>query len=185
MKLSYEVIVRDKHGRIIHREKGKSRSWLLQYNQMVYGGMSGSAQTVTDITGVGRTQSVTYDLMNIWEIAGDDQRGPVVGSGSTSIAIEDYKLESQISHGTGPGQLDHFATEVIYPSVDGSTCSHKLKKIFHNGSGGTVTVREIGIYCRISSDGNACIARDVLGTDAPVSDGGSITVIYTVRAIVS
>ena len=183
MRLYYEIIVEDRQGKIIARLKDEAKSWLKQYSQMVYGGMSGSAQTLTDITGVGRTQSVTYDLMNIWLNAGDDQRGPVVGSGSTPITIEDYKLESQISHGTGPGQLDHFANVIIYPSVEGSQCSHQLKKIFHNSSGAPVTVREVGIYCRISSAGNACIARDVLPGAVTVPDGGAITLIYSVKAV--
>ena len=59
MKLSYEVIVKDRNGKIIARLKSEARSWLKQWNQLIYGGMSNSAQTVTDTGGTGRTQSVS------------------------------------------------------------------------------------------------------------------------------
>ena len=55
---------------------------------------------------------------------------------------------------------------------------------FVNGSGGSITVREIGVYCT-ADPGNLyfCIVRDVLGSPVAVPDGGSITVIYTFKAV--
>jgi len=184
MKLYYEVIVTDRHGKVILREKRKSRSWLVAYNQLVYGGMSGSAQSVKCTDGVNRNQSTTYDLLLVARSAGYDDRGCVVGSGTAPVTIGDYKLDSQVLHGAGPSQLEHYECTILYPpSVAGSQCSFRVKRIFHNASGGPVTVREIGVYGSISNYYHACIIRDVLGAGAPIPHGGAITVIYTVRAI--
>jgi len=184
MKLYYEVIVTDRHGKVILHENRESRSWVIAYNQLVYGGMSGSGQSVKCTDGVNRTQSTTYDLLLVARPAGYDNRGCVVGSGNAAVTINDYRLDSQINHGTGPGQLEHYECTIIYPpSVVGSQCSYRVKRIFHNASGGPVTVREIGVYASISNNYDACVIRDVLGAGAPVPHGGAITVIYTVRAI--
>jgi hypothetical protein len=186
MKLYYEVIVTDRHGRVIFRESRESRSWLVAYNQLVYGGMSSSGQSVKCTDGLNHTQSTTYDLLLVARPAGYADRGCVVGSGTTPVTIDDYKLDAQIYHGSGPGQLEHYACTIIYPpSVVGSQCSFQVKRIFHNASGGPVTVREIGVYGSISNYYDACIVRDVLGAGAPIPHGGAITVIYTVRAVAS
>lgn len=183
MKLYYEVIVEDRHGRVIAHHKGEAKSWLRQWSHLVYGGMSGSAQSVTDTGGVARTQSVTYDLLGVASSAGDASRGVVVGGGVAVVDIEDYRLDAQIVHGAGAGQLDHQPTTIIYPAVSGLECRFQIKRIFINTSGGTVTVREIGIYGAITSAYKACIARDVLVGAVVVPDGGAITVIYSVKAV--
>ncbi|MDZ4230220.1 MAG: hypothetical protein U1B77_00190 [Dehalococcoidales bacterium] len=184
MKLYYEVIVTDRHGKVILRENRESRSWVMAYNQLVYGGMSGSGQSVKCTDGVNRTQSTTYDLLLVAHPAGYDKRGCVVGGGDAPVTINDYRLDSQINHGAGPGQLEHYECTIIYPpSVGGSQCTFRVKRIFHNASGGPVTVREIGVYGSISNPYDACVIRDVLGAGAPVPHGGAITAIYTVRAI--
>ena len=72
MKLYYEMIVTDRHGRVIFRESGESRSWLVAYNQLVYGGMSGSGQAVKCTDGLNHTQSTTYDLLLVARPAGYD-----------------------------------------------------------------------------------------------------------------
>ena len=185
MRLFYEVIIRNKNDKVIARLKDEARSWLKQWSQLIYGGMSGSAQTVTDTGGTARTQSVTYDLLGVASSAGDASRGVVVGAGVIGVNIEDYRLDAQIPHGTGVGQLSHQATEVIYPPATGaSECSFQLKRIFVNQSGSEVSVNEIGIYGAISSSFKACLARDVLPGTVDIPDGGSITVIYTIKAVV-
>ena len=184
MNLSYEVILKDKHGKLLAHLKQPARSWLKQWSQLIYGGMYGVAQSVPDINGVGRTQSVTYDLLNVAGLAGNANLGVVVGSGTDPVTINDYRLQSQVAHGAGAGQLIHQSTEIIYPpSVSGAECYFQVKRIFINGSGGIVSVNEIGVYGAITSSYPACIIRDVLVGTVNIPDGGSMTVIYRVKAV--
>jgi len=184
MNLDYEVILRDKHGRVLAHLKQPARSWLKQWSQLIYGGMAGVAQSVSDINGVARTQSVTYDLLNVAGLAGNASLGVVVGTGMDPAIINDYRLQSQVAHGFGAGQLNHQSTEIIYPpSRSGPECSFQVKRIFINGSGGMVSVNEIGVYGAITSSFSACIIRDVLVGTVNIPDGGSMTVIYRVKAV--
>ena len=185
MNLYYEVIVKDKDGRLLAHLKQPARSWLKQWSQLIYGGMSGVAQSVLDTNGVSRTQSATYDLLGIAGLAGNASLGVVAGTGTNPVTINDYRLQSQIVHGVGVGQFNHQATEIIYPpSVSGSECYFQVKRIFINGSGGMVSVNEIGVYGAITSSYQACIIRDVLVGTVNIPDGGSMTVIYRVKAVV-
>jgi hypothetical protein len=185
MNLYYEVILRDKQGKVIAHLKSTAKSWLKQWSQLVYGGMSFVAQSVLDTNGVSRTQSITYDLLNIAAPAGNASLGVVAGTGTDPVTINDYRLQSQIVHGVGVGQLNHQATEIIYPPlVSGSECYFLVKRILLNQSGGIVSVNEIGVYGAITSSYPACIIRDVLAGTVNIPDGGSITVIYRVKAVV-
>ncbi|GAI73856.1 unnamed protein product, partial [marine sediment metagenome] len=63
-----------------------------------------------------------------------------------------------------------------------------VTRTFTNSSGGSITVREIGIYC-FSTDTGAiaryfCIVRDVLATPQAVGNGEILTVQYTLRTTV-
>jgi len=184
MNLYYEVIVKDRYGKLLAHLKQPARSWLKQWNQLIYGGMSGVAQSVLDTNGINRTQSVTYDLLNILGLAGNASLGVVAGSGTDLVTINDYRLQSQVAHGVGAGQLAYQATEIIYPpSRSGPECSFQVKRIFVNGSGGVISVNEIGVYGAITSSYPACIIRDVLVGTVNIPDGGSMTVIYRVKAV--
>ncbi len=185
MNLYYEVIVKDKDGKLLAHLKQPARSWLKQWSQLIYGGMSGVTQSVLDTNGVSRTQSITYDLLGIVGLAGNASLGVVAGTGTNPVTINDYRLQSQIVHGVGVGQFNHQATEIIYPPlVSGSECYFQVKRIFINGSGGMVSVNEIGVYGAITSSFPACIIRDVLVGTVNIPDGGSMTVIYRVKAVV-
>ena len=116
--------------------------------------------------------------------ANEDAIGIVIGTGVAAVTIDDYKLEDQIMQGTGPGQMRHLASTPGWPSVAGSNCDFLTSRTFLNNSGGSITVRESGIYCRVKGTtyyGYACIVRDVLATPLDVPDGGSITIDYTLR----
>jgi len=178
--LLYEVIVTDKHGKVIDREAGVSRSWLVAYNKGLMGTFSGSAQTIVDIGGVGRTQDITYSFFSSQGLANYDNYGAVIGTGNTAVTVSDYKLDAQIGHGTGAGQMLYLAGSVSSPTVSASASSFTNTRQFINVSGDSITVREIGIYGYIKSPYYGCYVRDVLGAAKVIPDGGAMTVIYTI-----
>ncbi|MBA7639849.1 hypothetical protein ES703_47509 [subsurface metagenome] len=185
-KLEYEVIVTDKDGQVIQREKRPARSYLKAYNQMVLMRLSVVNQTVTDTGGAARSINTGFYTFWVKATAGVTAQGTRVGSGDTAVDISDYALETEIAHGTGDGQLSHLAEVIISPTVGASESAFTVKRSFVNGSGGNVTVREIGVYCRARAGGSIyyfCIVRDVLGGDFTVPNGGAITVIYSFKAV--
>lgn len=183
MKLSYEVIVRDKNGKVIHRERRVSRSWLENYNHMMFGAFISENVTVTDLDG-SPVEVPGPGYYSFWCKGGAnvDYQGVVIGTDDTAVTISDYKLGTQIAHGGGAGEMQYLATVIPSPTVDATSSFYTLTRQFIDQSGSSITVREIGIYGRAGSI-YIGYARDVLGTPAVVPDGGGLTVIYTVKAV--
>jgi len=183
MKLSYEIIVTDKNGKVIHREKRVSRSWLENYNHLMFGAFNSSNVTVTDRDGLPvEVPGPGYYTFWCKGGAGVDYQGIVIGTDNTAVTISDYKLGAQIAHGVGAGQIQHLATVIPSPTVDATSSSYTLTRSFINQSGSSITVREIGLYGRAGAIYIGYV-RDVLGTEKVIPDGGAIAVIYTVKAV--
>ena len=78
----------------------------------------------------------------------------MVGTGNTAPTINDYNLESKISHGTGAGQLQYGAVTFGEPTCDASSCHFTITRDFSNSSGAEIVVYEIGLICRAVDGGN-------------------------------
>ena len=137
--------------------------------------------TIKDITNTGR--SVTFYATTRWKCNGaaGDSLGPVVGSGTTAVTIDDYKLDTKIAHGTGSGQLSHGAVSFNAPQTSGQSRYFEVVRAFTNNSGDTVTVREIGLHMNNepSSYFYLCL-RDVLGSAIDVENTKVLTVTYRI-----
>jgi hypothetical protein len=193
IKIKYEVLLKDPNGKIITKRKGVSKSLLANFMRWFRGVHTiidnyGSSYTMTDITGTSRT--LPYTGMQYQKNFGafgspdnDQNRGIVVGSSDTPVNPNDYKLASQIPHGTGSGQLDYGAGTLTDISISDNTISFNHSRTFTNLSGATITVKEIGGYFVMNDTGNVlrtfCYLRDVLTTPIDVPDNYTLTVIYT------
>lgn len=190
IQLHYTVEIRDKEGKLLKRQRRKAHSFLQQYNELISYLMTNVDRSVKDTGGTDRTLDRNAPS-SIWTLASfgteaQDVEGVVIGTGATAVAIDDHALETQIAHGVGSGQMYYYAVTISTPSVNGSECSFTLTRVIGNQSGATITVKEIGIYSRAyyTAYSYHCIVRDVLTTTQDVPDGGSITVVYTIKVTV-
>lgn len=180
--LYYSYQVKDATGRItVPFRRRTAHSFLTAYIQFLYlKFVSATSRTITDTGGTGRTISSVVSL-KIRMTAGDASVGLVVGTGVTAVAFTDTKLVTQIAHGTSASTLDHGASVVNLPTSDSTSTSLIHTRVFANSSGGTITVREIGIY--VHDDQNTsfkfCIVRD-LATIA-LSNGDQLTLNYILK----
>ena len=185
-ELWYAVVVRDRSGKVLSRFRRKSRSFVKQWNQVIYRQTSNVNINVTDIGGVAR--SMTYDVNLLMKAAaGEINYGIVVGTGDTAVVIGDYSLETRIAEGAGGGQLNYTASTVAVSVVSAPTCGFLLSRSAVNNSGVLITVKESGIYWRYKEFATwyyFLAVRDVFGAPQDVPDGGSITVNYTLRVSV-
>lgn len=113
---------------------------------------------------------------------GVDTYGIQVGSNATAVALSDYKLNTQITHGTGAGQLKYSGQSGFGPISSGSSRAFRLSRYFTNDSGGDVTIREVGLVQRPNSSGGVIylvlVCRDLTG-DIVVSDTNAVPVEFT------
>ena len=182
--LCYSVVVRDRDSKVLSCENRRSRSMLGNWYRILYAHMALTSTSLVRTDGIDRGVINFGDNWKFVAAADEYYLGIVIGTGIAAVTIDDYKLDSQIMHGTGSGQMRHLASTPGWPSVAGSSCDFLTSRTFLNNSGGLITVRESGIYCRVKGVtyyGYACIVRDVLATPQDVPDGGSITIDYTLR----
>jgi len=185
--LSYEVVVRDRHGKVLKRIAAPSRSYVSAWNQCLYVLNRHSSFTIIDTGGTGRSISYSSSVLRANAGAGEIGYGIRVGKGTTPVTINDYALEAPCGEGSGPDQFLHQAMAASSPVVSGTDCSFWLRRVMVNNSGSTISgIREIGCYVmmKYSPAYYGLGYRDVLPNPVSIPDGGSITVTYTLKVTV-
>lgn len=174
-----------RQGKPTSRKTEICRSYLRALIDMMAASWGLQSLTVVDTAGSSQTYaglSTGYGpYINC--AANSSAYGLVVGTGTTAVTIADNKLATQITHGVAAGQLQHGATSVLAPSTSGSTRLFTVTRTFTNGSGGTVTVTEVGIYSRTQSYGYYLCLERTLSTQA-IADAASATATYTISVTV-
>jgi hypothetical protein len=201
-KVMVELEVRDKNGRIVKKHRQISHSFLRQWLALLRGqlamryGAFAPAQSVVDESGTARTYPCTAST-NIYYTGlcangdiGDVSQGIVVGISDIANNINTYCLGTKISHGTGSGQLQygsHTFEDITNPS--GNILVFRVIRTFSNGSGATITVKEVGLLVRTLCYNvtyySFLVARDVLSTPVDVPNGMTLTVRYIFQITVS
>ena len=190
--LLYRCIITDKNGKVVKQTHWrKSRSFVLQYLQLLEGFFRATSLSIKDTGGALRSCPYPYsDLSYLFCVgAGDNDSnfGLVVGTGTTAPTNTDYALATQIAHGVGAGQLDYGAHNFTSAGVVGANVDLIVSRTYYNGSGASITVNEVGIYSRNYDSVNVlryfCIVRDVI-TAITVANTQTLTVQYTLRTTV-
>jgi len=146
---------------------------------------------ITDTGGVNRNITVadwdyTTGIFAVTLAAlGISTYGLVVGSGIAAESNTDIALDTQIAHGIGADQLQYSAHSYVPTQIVGTNVDFQMQRSFTNGSGGPITINEIGVYCAMYSGGYRyfCLARDVVGATV-IPDGEIAIVTYIIRTTV-
>jgi len=162
------VIVTDKNGKVVYRRRYKSRSFVVGFLNALYANFTNAVFA-----------GGSHDYFNSPNI--------VVGSGTTKPSISDGGLTSQIGNGTGAGQLQYGADSLTTPitNLNNNSASFTWSKSFTNGSGGNVTVAEVGAYVNITSADSGSgatyfILHDLLPSQITLGNTQVLTVVYTI-----
>jgi len=195
-KIWIECEVRDVNGKLIHKRKFRGMSWVGNIVGYICGlfklwvntnancwGSPLSPEVVNDTGNTARGVGISSGAEVVTTVggcapAGDTSAGIVVGSSSSPVTINDYALGGLIAHGTGAGQLLYGATTVEDLVKTANSWTFRIVRAFTNGSGATITVREIGLYLRIPY--TIMFARDVLPTPIDIPNGATLTVRYII-----
>ncbi len=76
--------------------------------------------------------------------------GIIVGTGSTAVALADGALDTLIASGNSSGQLEYSGTSISTLKRSTSETSYRISRSFFNGSGGTITINEVGLLMGIN-----------------------------------
>jgi len=125
------------------------------------------------------------DLNDVWNnrkqlesISTDDTLGIIVGTSDAAFSSTDTALTAKISHGTASGELEYGAFPdslyTVEPATNGSKTTMTLARRFENSSGGSVTIKEVGI---MSVNGLLC--RIIPATPIVIENGASEIIAIT------
>ena len=193
-----ELIVRDKSGRVTEHQMMRSESFVKQFLQalwmhMTYMPNSGSApinyvKAFKDTDGNNFYSDCKSDDWRTNAGVGATGYGILVGTGATAPTINDFKIEALIAHGVGAGQLQYSAVTFGAPAADASTSQFTITRDFANGSGGSITVREIGLAVQLKDLSSTPAAHYILtirdAVNITIPTGQTLTVNYRIQAVV-
>ena len=134
--------------------------WLSQYCNSVT--VDQYAVAMTDTGGTSRSQG-NYRPFILAAASAVSAYGLVVGTGTNAVTLTDTKLQTQIAHGNGAGQLFYNAGSFNAPTTSGADRYWEAVRTFTNNSGGDITINEVGAYVYSSNPYYYCIARDLTG----------------------
>ncbi|MDD5039445.1 MAG: hypothetical protein PHN78_09060, partial [Dehalococcoidales bacterium] len=121
--LFYEVVARDRYGKVLKRIAVPSRSYVSAWNQCLYVLNRHTSYSIMDTSGVSRSISYSSSVLRANAGAGEIGYGIRVGKGTTPVTINDYALEAPCGEGTGVDQFLHQAMATSSPTVAGPDCS--------------------------------------------------------------
>lgn len=179
LKLYYDVRI---DGKIVIR-RHVSRSWVKAFVQFLAIQFMAQSLSVKNTSAVSNSFSTDANNLVATGALDTSTTGIRVGSGTTAVTPSDYQLATAIVTGSSTGQLRHLAQTYNNFVTDSTGNQFQLIRPFVNNSGASVSVNEIGIYCKGNAGSDTdCIVRDVLGSTVTINAGQTLTVTYTIRA---
>jgi len=184
MELWIEALVKDKKGRVTKRLKRKAHSFVGNFIKCLAVQLASGKEAITDTGGTGRNPYAYSGNLDVGAGSGSTTFGIQVGTGTNAVSINDTALQSLIAHGTGTGQLQYGAVTFGATACDATKCECTITRDFANGSGGDITVYELGLVATMYDAGTKyiLIARDVVSSGITVPNGQTLTVNYKIRA---
>lgn len=116
--------------------------------------------------------------MQISAGTGATNQGIIIGTGVTAVTAADFNLAALIANGVGAGQMQYqnqISTQGVV--ITGLTSSFVLQRLFINGSGGAITVNELGILH--ANGGPFMLYRDLVSPGDNVPNGSTYRVAIT------
>ena len=196
LKAYYKITIKDAQGHIVKTIRERlSHSFVKAFMQMLevatahqYNGGS-TSPTIPDTGNTNRALALGlqqyYAYFALLGPVAINTYGIVVGTGTNAESVTDYALQTIIAHGNGAGQLSYGVGAYVTSTVSGSDVLLVFNRTFTNGSGGDITINEIGMYCSAIDSGTVqryfCVIRDKLAAGVTVSNGQTCTVQYTLK----
>lgn len=139
-------------GDLLYERKKPVESFLYNWTKALYGLLYSTcrsrAVTLKDTGGSDRSYpylwDVGYEIFKFRSGIGDTRYGILVGNGTATVTLDDYKLASLIQHGTSAGRLYYHETKTKH-YTNGDRSYLEVSRLLVNDSGSSVTVSEVGL----------------------------------------
>lgn len=146
-------------------------SFVQQFWEWVYACVSDNSRSITTVEGGSASIFPGRDF---------DSFSLVVGTGTTSVSIDDFSLESRIVDGNSGGELSYGSHSTNKLTDVSDEVYLQVTRVFQNNSGVSIDINEVG-FVSIESGNNWLMARDILDNPVTVPDGDEVQVIYNLK----
>ena len=186
--------VHDKDGNLTFDDVQRGHSWTRNFWNRIFihatggvtNGASFGAGYMTQKNSSGSVQSIGY--LPWWSVtefmgagdAGSSTNGISVGTGDTAFNVDQYILVTPVAHGNSASQLAYSAMSAATSAYTAGTKTWKttLVRVLNNNSGGSITIKETGIYFYVAA--GFLLERSVLSPTVAVANGAQLTVTYEI-----
>ena len=177
LQVYYNYQISEDNKVIKKSRRRKSHSYVIG-SIKAFAGFLGNVIAYTPID-TGGTSRSGYNSLGTYDAGSTNANyGIFIGSGTTAESINDYKLATKIGHGTTAGTMFYNACTVSAASATATDVTFRVTRTFTNQSGGTITVKEIGLVSQNTSTGYYFLhLRDLTG-DIAVLNGQTLTLNY-------
>ena len=188
MSLRAYLVINVTNPRRIHRQR--SRSFVRRFLELLsglgaYPGGSGiilwaaAPESVTDALNILKPIAVSFGAL----APAGSLDGIQIGSGTTPVSWNDYRLASPIPH--SPSGVVYGAMSYSNIVDEPAGGSFRLIRSFTNNSSTNITIREVGLTARLVTTSNqpaqVLLARDVLTTPIVIAPNATATIRYIIR----
>lgn len=195
INLYYDYVIKENDKVIKKSRKYVGKSFVKGFMTTFMNTVFLSSESVVDITNTARVFAFsTYRYRDMEAVGGlsSTSEGIVVGTGTNAVDASDYKLQTIIASGVGSGQLQYGAEVLGAPTEDAASGYFVLTRTITNGSGGTITINEMGVYGSHSYDYtganfvlcSVCLIRDVLVSPITLNNAQNVTINYTIKVTI-
>jgi len=144
--LSINWKIHTPEGVLISEQEHKANSLVKAFIQLLNVQMAQTGQYIKISAGTSPTINANSANFRVTGPSGNTSYGILVGTGTTAVALDDYAMGALIAHGTSANQLSYGAVAIdATTSVSGSSAFFAVSRSFTNGSGGNITVQEVGL----------------------------------------
>ncbi|MCK9195435.1 MAG: hypothetical protein M0P16_00460 [Syntrophales bacterium] len=183
--------VHDKNGILIIDDIQRGHSWTRNFWNLFYAGFNVGPLVLADSTfGAGYANFKDNTAGVHAQYASGQFEAKIgiisVGTADTAFDIDQYTLAAAIEDGTSSGQLSHVAQAAAISAYTSGTQTWKttVARIFNNNSGGSITIKEVGInnifYVPSYGARTVLMERSILSPTVAVPNGAQLTVTYEI-----
>jgi hypothetical protein len=181
---NYQITVTDEHGTVLTDYTEPSDSYVIAFLDLLSVMINQTNRNIVDTSG--NSQSIGTNSVNFRASAagGDSSYGIVVGTGTNTVTLTDYNLQTLIANGSGSGQLNYSIVTLTSPTTTGSTRSFTISRSFQNSYTSSTTINELGLNVYGYSNHPLMILRDLIPGGQAVDPNNTVTVAYTISITV-
>lgn len=152
----------------------KANSLLVGFIRVLLVQMSQVFQGIIYVNGITYNMSAEAQAFRVIQVARQTASGIVIGTGTTPVTIDDYKLEAQVT-----ANITHPSSTFSLENPDASTYRVAISRLLTNATGAVLGIREVALYMdELQGVSPICLDHTLYSVDVP--NGISVTLTYRI-----